>query len=165
MQDATTQALSFNLVMQVTPRISTVGNYALQIQETSPPPTGQRGTVVTNTLGGGTTYTLSRVVNFNTRFDFTTTSAGGTVLSQQYKLDWIPTSKTSMFVSYRTVEQHLLDASSNSDFISLNGRWNVSRFLDLAADYTFSHTTTSRPPSPRLAQDIHTFNVSAGFRF
>lgn len=158
-QEVFGQDLTFKMAAQVTPWASMVGNYGIQVRETTPPPEGAAATVVTHTVGGGTVYTLSRLVNFTTRFDFVSTP-DGTSFSQQYKVDWVPTSKTSFFVSYFTTHAELGEVSTTSDTINLNGRWSVNRALDLSANYSFSRSTTGD-----TVQEIQSFNVTASLRF
>ncbi len=153
------QGASINLNAQVLPRINTVFNYSVQRQETSPAPEGQDAVAVTHAIGGGTTYTLSRVVNFTTRFDYNVAPAG-TAFSQSYKIDWIPTQKASLFVSYRKTTQSAESVESGSDSITANVRWNVSRYLDLSANASYARTDTGG-----IVVDVQSFNVSAGFRF
>jgi hypothetical protein len=158
-QEVFAQDLAFKMTAQATPWASMVGNYGIQVRETTPPPAGAEPRTVTHTVGGGTVYTLSRLVNFTTRFDFVSTP-DGTSFSQQYKMDWVPTSKTSFFVSYFTTNAQFEDVETTSDTINLNGRWSVNRALDLSANYSFSRSTTGD-----TVQEIQSFNVTASLRF
>lgn len=158
-QSVVGQDVAFKMAGQMTPWASVVGSYAMQIRETTPPPAGSDATTVTHSVGGGTVYTLSRLVNFTTRFDFVAMPDGNS-LAQQYKLDWVPTSKTSFYASYVTSSGHLGDAKSSADAISLNGRWSVNQALDISTNYSFSRSQTDS-----TVQDVQTFNVTASVRF
>lgn len=158
-QEVLGQDLSFRATAQILRWISTTGNYGVQIRETTPAPVGTEPVVVTHSLGGGTVYTLSRLVNFTTRFDYAI-GADTTSLSQQYKIDWVPTSKTSFFVSYVTSQSKSGDISAGSDTITLNGRWSVNRALDISADYSFSRSTTGL-----ATQEVQSMSASASLRF
>ncbi|MBI2528390.1 MAG: hypothetical protein HYV93_20710 [Candidatus Rokubacteria bacterium] len=158
-QEIVGQDALFRATAQITPWISTVGNYGIQIRETTPAPAGSDAVAVTHSVGGGTVYTLSRLVNFTTRFDYVA-SPDGSSLSQQYKVDWVPTSKTSFFVSYGTTQQHMGEIQGGSDTITLNGRWSINRAVDLSADYSFSRTT-----SGTTSQEVQSMSASASLRF
>jgi hypothetical protein len=158
-QEVLGQDVSFRATAQILPWISTTGNYGVQIRETTPAPADTDPVAVTHTIGGGTVYTLSRLVNFTTRFDYTV-GTDSTALTQQYKVDWVPTSKTSFFVSYVTSRSEAAGVSAGSDTITLNGRWSVNRLLDLSADYSFS-----RINSGTTTQEVQSTSASASLRF
>ncbi len=158
-QEVLGQDLSFRATAQILRWVSTVGNYGVQIRETTPAPAGTEPVTVTHSIGGGTVYTLSRLVNFTTRFDYAV-GADSTSLSQQYKIDWVPTSKTSFFISYVTSKSESGDITAGSDTITLNGRWSVNRSLDISADYSFSRSTTGL-----TTQEVQSMSASASLRF
>ncbi len=153
------QGAAFNFNAQVLPRINTVFNYSVNRQEASPAPVGQDAETITHAIGGGTTYTLSRVVNFTTRFDYNIAPTG-TAFSQSYKLDWIPTQRVSMFVSYRRSTQETQDVEGSSDSITGNLRWSVSRYVDLSANASYTQTATGS-----TVLEVQSYSVNAGFRF
>lgn len=153
-----------NLNAQVLPRVNSVFNYSVQRQEATPPIFGLDAVTVTHNIGGGTTYTLSRVVNFTTRFDYIITPTA-TAFSQSYKVDWVPTEKTSLFVSYRKTTQESTSTlgptvSGGSDSIIANIRWTVSRYLDLSANASYTKAVTGDS-----IQTVQSYNLTAGFRF
>ena len=98
------------------------------------------------------TYTVSRFLNLNGRWDFSDTS-GSYTLTQQYRLDVIPTPKTSILFTLARSDQWGIPPSAgtlttsggitvpvtptSSSFSTTNAtvqaRWNLSRYLDLNA--------------------------------
>jgi len=153
------QDVTFKMLAQMTPWANVSGSYSLQIQETTPPTEGLDSTTVTHHVGGGTVYTLSRLVNFTTRFDFVSTQNGNS-FAQQYKLDWVPTSKMSFYASYVTNTGQLSGAKTTSDAITMNGRWSVNQALDISTNYSFARSQTNS-----TVLDVQTFNVTASVRF
>ncbi len=158
-QEVIGQDATFRMTAQILRWISTVGNYGIQIRETTPAPAGSEAVTVTHSLGGGTVYTLSRLVNFTTRFDYVV-SADSSNLSQQYKVDWVPTSKTSFFLSYNTTQHRAGEVKGGSDTITVNGRWSVNRSVDLSADYSLTKSTTGK-----TSQEVQSMSASASLRF
>lgn len=152
-----TVTLSMNA--QWSPRVNTVGTYTFQRARTTPTPPEGRPIATTHAIAVGTTYTLSRFVNINTRLDYTTTD-DGTALGQLFRIDLIPTPKTSLLLTYRRAESDQGGVDTSSDAVAVNVRWNISRYLDLSADYAFSENTTGD-----RVQKVQAFNVFAGFRF
>jgi hypothetical protein len=83
------------------------------------------------------TYTLSRFLNATGRWDLTN-SAGITTVTQQYRLDVIPTLKTSVFLTYLRTDQLGGATSGSQNNVTLTARWNISRYLDLNATGSFT---------------------------
>jgi len=158
-QETIGQDLTFRVAAQMAPWISMVGNYGVQVRDTTPPPAGTNALSITHTVGGGTVYSVSRLVNFTTRFDYVSSSDGSS-LASTYKVDWVPTSKMSFFVSYSTTQSQFGDAKSSTDAVTANGRWQLNRALDISANYSFSHSSTQS-----TLQDVQLFNVTASARF
>jgi hypothetical protein len=158
-QETIGQDLTFRVAAQMAPWISMVGNYGVQVRDTTPAPAGSTALSITHTVGGGTVYSVSRLVNFTTRFDYVSSSDGSS-LASTYKVDWVPTSKISFFVSYSTTQSHFGDAKASTDTVTANGRWQINRALDLSANYSFSHSTTQS-----TLQDVQLFSVAASARF
>ncbi len=127
--------------------------------ESGPAPAGSKALSITHTVGGGTVYSVSRLVNFTTRFDYVSSSDGSS-LASTYKVDWVPTSKISFFVSYSTTESNFGDARASTDTVTANARWQLNRALDLSANYSFSRSTTQS-----TLQDVQLLNVAASVRF
>jgi hypothetical protein len=158
------EGFTLNLNAQVLPRVNSLLNYSVLRQDTSPPTVGQPQISVTHTIGGGTTYTLSRVINVSTRFDYTVAPTS-TAFAQTYKVDWIPTEKTSLAIGYRKTTQQSDtlgggSISGGSDSLTGNVRWTVSRYLDLNANASYTRAVTGDS-----IQTVQSYNVSAGFRF
>jgi len=101
------------------------------------------------------TYTISRLLNANARWDFTTTE-GDYTLTQQYRLDFIPTSKTSVFFTYVRTDQSTSLFSGSTNTFTVNGSWNISRYLDLNAFGTFTRTLTGG--------NVYTISTTLSFR-
>jgi len=153
-QESLGQTLALNLNAILTSRLSTILGYTFHGTRTEGP--GLNATTASHTGSAAFTYTLSRQLNVNSRFDLSNTAAG-TSLSQDYRVDWVPTFKTSFFVNYRRTDQQVRGVTGGSDAIALNGRWNISRYLDLSANYTFFRGFTG--------DTVHSFFGSLGFRF
>jgi hypothetical protein len=103
-------------------------------------------------------YSISRLVNFTTRFDYVSSSDGSS-LASTYKVDWVPTSKMSFFVSYSTTQSQFGDAKSSTDAVTANGRWQLNRALDISANYSFYHSSTQS-----TLLEVQLFNVTASAR-
>jgi hypothetical protein len=90
------------------------------------------------------TYTVSRLVNASGRWDFNTTD-GTTAVTQQYQLSLIPTSKTSIIVTFLRVDQSTSQISGSTNSVTMNASWNISRHFDLSAfgSYTLGLTGDS----------------------
>jgi hypothetical protein len=111
------------------------------------------GSVVSNTGFVSLTYTLSRFLNGNARWDFAA-AAGAYTLTQQYQLDMIPTPKTSILFSFLRTDQKaaageaapatsgVTGVSSSTSTASLSARWNISRYLDLSATTAVTQRNT-----------------------
>lgn len=93
--------------------------------------------VTSNTGFLSLTYTVSRFLNANGRWDFST-SDGNHIITQQYRLDIIPTVKTSVFITYVRTDQQASGTSGSTDSVALQARWNISRYLDLNTTTTFT---------------------------
>jgi len=89
------------------------------------------------------TYTISRFLNAGGRWDLSV-SAGNYTLTQQYRLDLIPTSKTSILFSFLRTDQQSsavsggggapgggTGTSGSTNAATVTARWNISRYLDV----------------------------------
>jgi hypothetical protein len=85
----------------------------------------------TNTAFLSLTYTVSRLLNLIGRWDFTS-SPGADTISQSYRLDLIPTPKTSLLLNFQRIDQSVGGVTSSSDAATAILRWNISRYLDLS---------------------------------
>lgn len=101
------------------------------------------------------TYTISRLLNANARWDFTTTG-GNYVVTQQYRLNLIPTTKTSIFVTYLRSDESTSQISGNRNSVTVNASWNISRYLDLNAFGSFTRGITG--------DNVYTFSTTLSFR-
>jgi hypothetical protein len=96
---------------------------------------------ISNTTFLSLTYTLSRFLNASGRWDFSF-SAGNTTVTQQYRLDIIPTLKTSIFLAFLRTDQRAAVGSGSTNSATLTARWNISRYLDLDATGIFTRGVT-----------------------
>ncbi|HEY7675635.1 MAG TPA: hypothetical protein VIG69_01085 [Candidatus Methylomirabilis sp.] len=105
------------------------------------------------------TYTLTRFLNLNSRWDFSQ-SGGIYSVAQQYRLDVIPTLKTSVLVTLQRIDQWgegpsagptpggistAPGSSSTSRSVTnanVQARWNISRYLDLSATTSATWNST-----------------------
>lgn len=87
------------------------------------------------------TYTVSRFLNANGRWDLST-SDGNYTVTQQYRLDLIPTLKTSVFITYLRTAQEAAGVSGSINTVTLTARWNISRHVDLNATTNFTRGLT-----------------------
>lgn len=154
-----TRGATINLNSRSSSRINSIFTYSYTVADTSLAIAGTPAQLTTHTGSLGTTYTLTRMVNVNTRFDFSNTNTG-TSLAQTYRLDLNPTLKTSAFITYRRTDTDAGGIKSSSNTIAVNARWNISRHLDLGADSAFSDTTTGA-----RMQSLQSANVTVAFRF
>ncbi len=139
--DTRTQAFSaaLNANAILTPRLTGLFGYSFGTSQV----TG--GTAPSSSTSNATfaslTYTVSRFLNANGRWDFST-SGGNYTITQQYRLDVIPTLKTSVFLTYLRTDQQSAGTSGSTNSVTLTTRWNISRYLDLNATGSFTRTIT-----------------------
>jgi hypothetical protein len=104
------------------------------------------------------TYTVSRFLNLNSRWDLTTSGSAYNFI-QQYRLDVIPTQKTSILVTLLRADRWGAagtaaattpgvaaipggsSTSSSTTTGAVQARWNISRYLDLNATTTATWNT------------------------
>jgi hypothetical protein len=133
-QKTLSQGLSVNANAGLTPKLTGILGYALNWSRTELP--GDEIKQLTNTVNASFTYTLSRFLNFNSRYDFLTGN-DLTALRQDYRVDWTPSPKLSGFMSYRRNQQESNGEKTGSDGIAVNGRWNISRYFNLDGNFVF----------------------------
>jgi hypothetical protein len=153
-QDAT---LRLNALLA--PWLTLTTNYAFGYRDISPLPVIGDFVRVTNTLGVGLTLTLSRLVNLNGRWDYVTNRAGSSLV-QQYRVDWNPTAKTSFFVNYTNTQARFIGVDTRSHSVQLNGRWRVTRSIDLNANCLFASSTAGG-----RVQEFTSFSLTGSLRF
>lgn len=133
-QDLLSHRASLDATARLTDKLTSTLGYAFQWTDAEGPL--QSGTSIMNTANASFVYTLSRLANFTARFDFSDTP-NATTFTQQYTIDWIPTSKMSSFLSYRRVTQDVQGNRTGSDAVSANGRWNLSPYVNLDGNVIF----------------------------
>ncbi|MGE5303060.1 MAG: hypothetical protein ACM3TN_07000 [Alphaproteobacteria bacterium] len=133
-QKTLTQGGSINANATLTQRLNATLGYSLNWSQTEKP--DENTSQLTHTLNGSFTYTISRLLNFNVRYDFLTGN-DVTSFTQDYRVDWSPTAKLSGFVDYRRTQQQSGGERTSSDAVGVNGRWNLSRYLNFDANFLF----------------------------
>lgn len=128
------QTGSLNASAILTEKLSSTLGYTFRWTDAESP-TGDE-TTTSHTANASFTYTLSRLANFNARFDFSETG-DTTTFTQLYTMDWIPASKLSFFTSYRRVNQELEEDSTGSDSVIVNSRWNISTNLNVDGNFIY----------------------------
>ncbi|MBI4522591.1 MAG: hypothetical protein HY695_02130 [Deltaproteobacteria bacterium] len=136
-QKSLRHAARLNATATLTPRLSAILGYGIEWGETEQP--DLQTDILTHTATGSLTYTVSRLLNMNARYDFLS-SVDATAFSQEYRLDWVPTPKLSSFFGYRRTQSDAAGVSSGSDSINVNGRWNMSRYINLNANFLLFRT-------------------------
>lgn len=145
-------AVSANAIL--TPRLTGLSGYTIASNEVS----GglAPSSTVTNTGYLSLTYTVSRLLNANARWDFSSSSVGTHTVIQQYRLDVLPTPKTSVFLAYQRADQHGSAGAGATDSITLTARWNISRHLDYNVTGGFTHTA--------VGDNVYTVSTTLAFR-
>lgn len=133
-RESLNQTVSLNASAMLTEKLSSSAGYSFRWTDTESPIEDE--TTTSQTANASFTYTLSRLANFTARFDFSDTE-DTTTITQEYSVDWIPTSKISSFVSYRRVDQEVQGDTTSSDNITVNGRWNISSYLNADVNFTY----------------------------
>jgi hypothetical protein len=142
---------TFNANAVLTPRLHATLGYAIRWAETEggrildllAQRAGSQTADLTHTITTAYTYTYSRFVNVNARYDFLT---GNDVSSfnQDYRVDWTPTAKLSAFLGLRRSQQEANGEKTSSDSVTVNGRWNVSRYLYLDGNFILFRNSDGR---------------------
>ena len=153
-QKTLSQGLTINANATLTPRLTATLGYSINWSRTEQPE--QETSQLTNTLNASYTYTLSRFLNFNTRYDFLTGN-DVTAFRQDYRVDWTPSPKLSAFVSYRRAQQESNGEKTGSDGVTVNGRWNLSRYLNLDGNFVFFKSFDGNT--------VHAFSARVQIRF
>ena len=153
-QKTLSQGGTINANAILTQRLNATLGYSLRWSQTEQPE--QQTEQLTHTISGSYTYTYSRFLNFNARYDFL---KGNDVVSfsQDYRVDWTPTPKLSGFVGYRRTQQESNGEKSGSDSINVNGRWNISRYLNLDGNFVLFKDFNGNT--------VHSFSARAQIRF
>jgi hypothetical protein len=146
------QAVALNTSAILTDKLSATLGYTFQRTDTE----GQLldRITITQAATGTFTYTLSRLLNFNASLNFTDTE-NATILGQNYKLDWIPTSRVSSFIEYTRTDA--TGDAIGSDAVNITGTWNISRYFNARARFLFFRS--------RAGDMSQSFNGSVQFRF
>ena len=134
-QKSLSLAWTINANAQLTPRLSAIAGYVVRWSETEDP---ERKTIqLAHGVNNSYTYTISRFLNINARFDFLI-DKDTTSFSQDYRLDWSPTPKLSSFLAYRRTQQDSNGEKSGSDSVAFNVRRNISRYLNLDGNFLYA---------------------------
>ena len=145
---------SLNANARLTPRLNATLNYSIRWAQTDA--AEQQTSDLTHAIGVNTTYTVSRFLNVNTRYDFLS-GRDVTSFAQSYTLDWSPTSKLSGSMGYRRTQQEAQGERTGSDGVNINGRWNISRYFNVDGNFILFRT---------FAGDrLYSFSARAQFRF
>ncbi len=142
-----------NANANLTPRLTGLFGYAFTMNEVTGGPVAASATTNSTFLQG--TYTISRLLNASARWDFSTTEGNYTV-TQQYSLNLIPTTKTSVIFTFLRTDQSASQVSGNTNTFTVNASWNISRYLDLNAFGSFTRTLTG--------DNVYTVSTSLSFR-
>lgn len=138
-----TQSGNFRANAILTPRLNALAEYTIRWSDTEEPQ--KKTTELTHAISWSYIYTLSRFLNFNNRFDVL---FGGDVSSfvQDYRVDWSPTPKVSIFGGYRRTQDSASGGKkTSSDSINANARWNLSSHLNLDGNFVvFKNSTGDR---------------------
>jgi len=153
-QKTLSQGGTINANAILTPRLNATAGYSIRWSQTEQPEQTTRQ--LTHTLNGSFTYTYSRFLNVNARYDYLTGNDVSS-LSQTYRVDWSPTPKLSAFIGYRRTQQESSGEKSGSDSIDVNGRWNISRYLNLDGNFVFFRNSDGNT--------VYSFSARAQIRF
>lgn len=153
-QKTLSQSGTFNANAWLTPTLNATLGYSIRWAETERP--DEQTSDLTHTINSSFTYTLSRFLNINTRYDLLKGN-DVTSFSQGYRVDWSPTSKLSAFLGYRRTQQQANGERTGSDNVNFNGRWNISRYFNLDGNFVFFRTFDGNR--------VYSFSASAQFRF
>ncbi len=137
----------------LTDRLTGLFGYTFNASEVSGGPAPSSAT--TNSTFLQLTYTISRLLNANAQWNFSTTD-GTNAFVQQYRLDLIPTAKTSVILTFLRTDQSTGQVSSSTNTASVNASWNISRYLDLSAFGNFTWNQTG--------DNVYTVSTTLSFR-
>ncbi len=144
---------ALNANATLTARLTGLFGYTFTINEVTGGPAPSSAT--TNSTFLQLTYTISRLLNANARWDFSITEGNYTV-TQQYRLDLVPTTKTSLSFTFIRTDQSASQVSGSTNTFTLNASWNISRYLDMNAFGTFTRTLTG--------DNVYTISTTLSFR-
>jgi hypothetical protein len=133
-QDTLSHSGLVNLNAILTPTLNATLGYTIRSTQTEQPETQTSDLV--HTLSTSLTYTISRFLNINTRYDVL---SGKDISSftQDYRIDWTPTQKLAAFFEYRRTQQEQSGDRTGSDTFNINGRWNLSSYLNFDTNCVF----------------------------
>ena len=134
------QGGNINANATLTPRLNATLGYSIRWLKSELP--DQTTSLLTHTINSSFTYTISRFLNINTRYDFLTDSDNTTSFSQDYRIDWSPTAKLSGFLGYHRTQQQSNGENNTSDGVTANARWNISRHMSLEGNFLFFNNST-----------------------
>jgi len=129
-------SFSTNANSQLTRRLGALMGYTFSTAEVTGGPSPS--SLLSNSGYLSLTYTLSRFLDLIGRWDFTLTDQDS-IVTQTYRLNILPTLKTSVILAYIRVDRWGPSAPGSTDTASLNATWNISRYFDLSGFATFTH--------------------------
>jgi hypothetical protein len=135
--DSTARVFSLNLNANgtLTTRLSSQVGYTFSSGEISGGPAPS--SLISNIGFLSLTYTVSRFLDLNSRWDVSV-SNGNTTFTQAYRLNVIPTLKTSLILAYLRTDLWGPVAGESTDTVTLNATWNISRYLFLSTFGSFT---------------------------
>jgi hypothetical protein len=153
--DTRSQLFSFNLNANttLTPQLTGLFTYTLSTGEVEGPLTTNN--FMSNSGFLSLTYTVSRFLDVNGRWDITVTERNQ-ILTQAYRLNLRPTEKTSLILGYLRTDQWGEGAGGSTNVVSANATWNISRYFDLSALGSFTRTPSG--------DSVYTVSSTLSFR-
>jgi hypothetical protein len=138
--DSKVRGFSFNMNAnsQLTRRLGALTGYTFGTAEVTGGPAP--GSFLSNAGYLSLTYNVSRFFDVIGRWDFTLTNQDS-VVTQSYRLNVLPTAKTSVILAYIRRDRWGSGISDNTDTVSANATWNISRYFDLSGFATFTHSS------------------------
>jgi hypothetical protein len=153
--DSRVRGFSFNTNAnsQLTRRLSGLIGYTFSTADVTGGPAP--GSSLSNAGYLSLTYTVSRFFDMTGRWDFTVTDQDS-VVTQSYRLNVLPTSKTSVILAYIRRDRWGSTVSDNTDTVSMNATWSLSRYFDLNGFATFTRSSNG--------DNVYTLSATLSFR-
>lgn len=149
--ETTSYGTALNLTGTLTERLRATLGYTLGLTETST----QTGLRSSHSGNLNLTYAVSRVVSLGTRYDVAN-AGSSTTFTQQYRADWNPSARLSLFASYTRTDQFRPNQALATQNGAVTARWSLSRNFDLSLGYQYSRGITG--------DEQHTVSGSLSFR-
>jgi len=138
--ESTVRGFSFNVNAnsQLTRRLGGLMGYTFSTAEVTGGPSPS--SFISNAGYLSLTYTVSRFCDVIGRWDFTLTNQDS-VVTQSYRVNVLPTAKTSVIFAYIRRDRWGSAVSDSTDAVSMNATWNISRYFDLSGFATFTRSS------------------------